>query len=127
MKSKKQPIRKSSRTTRGPQAAGLRRKAAEAAPIILDFVLNRITFYNNACGGGVCVRKDSRGYTLYLEEDDSPIARLKPRDGAADYEILYWSPFHRRWRRVGPAGESALPLDEALDFIANDPLDCFWY
>lgn len=127
VKSKKKPVRKPSRPSSEPQAAGSRRASAGEPPIVLDFVLNRISLYNEGCGGGVNVRKDSRGYTLYLEDGNTPIARLRPRKGADDYEILYWSPFCQRWRHVGQAGDVVLPLDEALDFIANDPMDCFWY
>jgi hypothetical protein len=95
--------------------------------VVLDFVLNQIALYNEICGGGVGVRKDSRGYTLYLEDGHTPIARLRPRPDSDNYEILCWSPFRQRWQQVGSPGGLFLPLDEALEFIANDPLDCFWY
>lgn len=112
-------------------ASAKRRKSAKVyseQTIILDFVLNRILLYSQACGGGVSARKDSRGYTLFLEDgSNSPIARLRPKQGGVCYEILYWSTFRRRWEQVGPPGEFSLPLDEALDFIADDPMDCFWY
>jgi hypothetical protein len=127
VKSKKKPIRKPGRSSPEPRAVKSRRASDAEPPIVLDYVLNRISLYNEDCGGGVNVRKDSRGYTLYLEDDNTPIARLRPRKGADDYEILYWSPFRQRWQQVGQPGDVVLPLDEALDFIANDPMDCFWY
>ena len=40
--------------------------------------------------------------------------------------MLYWSPDTDRWRAVGTHGGTVLALDEALDFIASDPMDCFW-
>jgi hypothetical protein len=127
VKSKKKPIRKQGRSPLAPRAARTRRSPDAEPPIVLDYVLNRISLYNESCGGGVNVRKDARGYTLYLEDGNTPIARLRPRKGAHDYEILCWSPFRQRWQQVGQPGDVVLPLDEALDFISNDPMDCFWY
>ena len=74
--------------------------------------------------GGVSVRKDARGYTLMREDDGIPVARLRPK-GQGLFEVLYWNPYHERWRAVGSFG-TVLALDQALEFIADDPLDCFW-
>jgi len=30
------------------------------------------------------------------------------------------------WQPVGMMGTTVLALDDALDFIARDPMDCFW-
>ena len=45
--------------------------------------------------------------------------------GQGLFEVLYWNPYHDRWRPVGSFG-TVLALDQALEFIADDPLDCFW-
>jgi hypothetical protein len=94
--------------------------------MILDFVQYRIEAFNREQGGGVSVRKDRNGYTLVREESGIPIARLRPREDKGQYEVLYWSPDTDRWRAVGLHGGTILSLDEALDFIASDPMECFW-
>ncbi len=127
MKSKNKRLQDPRTSSKDSRSGKSRRSAGEDQAVVLDFVLNRINLYNESCGGGVSVRKDARGYTLYLEEENTPIARLRPRKGADDYFILYWSPFRQRWQQIGEFGGVVLPLDEALDFIANDPMDCFWY
>ncbi len=99
-------------------------RATTGEPIILDFIQSRIELFNEQHGGGVSVRKDARGYTLIREDDGIPVARLRPK-GEGLFELLYWSPFHERWRPVGSFG-TVLALDESLEFIADDPLDCFW-
>lgn len=117
---------------KNPPARGLRRGGAPAAgprpasarAIILDFVQSQIEAFNDDHGGGVFVRKDSRGYTLIREDDSIPVARLRPK-GQGLFEILYWNPYHERWRPVGSFG-TILSLGQALEFIADDPLDCFW-
>ena len=86
----------------------------------------RIEAFNQEQGGGVAVRKDAHGYTLVDEASGAPIARLRPRENGDRFEVLYWSPFRDRWRQVGPFGGMILSLDDALEFIANDPMDCFW-
>lgn len=94
--------------------------------VVLDFVQSRIEAFNAEHGGGVVVRKDPRGYTLLRTDDGTPIARLRPRDAGDRFEILYWSVMSDRWRPVGPFGGMNLGLADALEFIANDPMDCFW-
>jgi len=127
MKSKDSPRHDPKRSTPKSGVRKAVRAPGGGSAIVLDFVLKRISLYNDRCGGGVNVRKDPHGYTLYLEQEKTPIARLKPQVGTDDYEIYHWSPFSQRWQRVGQPGDLILPLDEALDFIANDPMDCFWY
>jgi hypothetical protein len=100
--------------------------ATTGRAITLDFVQFRIEAFNREQGGGVNVRKDRNGYTLVREDTGVPIARLRPKDAQGKYEVLYWSAETDRWRAVGTLGGTILPLDEALDFIANDPKDCFW-
>ena len=77
-------------------------------------------------GGGVSVRKDSTGYTLVRDDTGLPIARLRPKDAKGNFEVFYWNLYSNRWRKVGDFGGTILPLDDALEFIAEDPMDCFW-
>ena len=120
MKSKNPPGR---RVQRSPGAAPGPLKGRGRA-IILDFIQSRIEAFNHEHGGGVFVRKDSRGYTLIREDDAVPVARLRPSN-QGQFEVLYWNPYHDRWRPVGAFG-TFLPLEDALEFIAEDPMDCFW-
>ena len=94
--------------------------------ITLDLVQYRIEAFNREQGGGVIVRKDRNGYTLVREESGVPVARLRLKDSRGNYEVLCWSPGTDRWRAVGLHGGTVLALDEALDFISADPMDCFW-
>ncbi len=122
MKSKnpsKQPV------SRRTASSGDRRSASGRA-ITLDFVQYRIEAFNREQGGGVAVRKDRNGYTLVRDDSGTPLARLRPKDADGKYEVLYWSADTDRWRAVGTLGGTILALDEALDFIATDPMECFW-
>ncbi len=74
----------------------------------------------------MAVRKDPHGYTLFIEDTGAPLARLRPRESGDRFEVLCWSPFRERWRPVGPFGGMVLSLLDALEFIAKDPMDCFW-
>jgi len=88
-----------------------------------DEVLSRIERFNRTKGGGVVAEYRQGGYTLRFEATGAPIARLKPTGRADRMDILYWS--HKgKWSDFGPFGGTTLPLDEALDFIARQPL--FW-
>ncbi len=116
----------SKRRAVGGAAASRGRSRTGARAMILDLVQYRIEAFNREQGGGVLVRKDRNGYTLVHEESRRPIARLRPTADEGRYEVLYWSPHTDRWRAVGLFGGTILTLDEALDFIATDPMDCFW-
>jgi hypothetical protein len=105
-------------------ASGRARGSAQA--VILDFVQHRIEAFNREQGGGASVRKDRNGYTLVREDTGVPIARLRPKDNKGSFEVFYFSPDTDRWRSAGLIGASAMSLAEALDFIASDPMDCFW-
>jgi hypothetical protein len=94
--------------------------------VIIDFVQRRIEAYNNELGGGVSVRKDKDGYTLIREDTGAPMARLRPNSRQGSFEVLCRSKHRARWRPVGEWGTSFDSVDQALDFIASDPLDCFW-
>jgi hypothetical protein len=120
MKSKIPPgrrVRQLARHAAGPTAQGGR-------AVILDFIQSRIEAFNQEHGGGVSVRKDPRGYTLIREDDAVPVARLRPAN-QGQFEVLHWNPYNDRWRPVGAFG-TCLPLEDALEFIAEDPMDCFW-
>jgi hypothetical protein len=94
--------------------------------VILDFVQSRIEAFNAEQGGGVAVRKDAHGYTLLQQDSGMPLARLRPRGTGDRFEVLYWNPFRERWLPVGLPGGMILSLVDALEFVANDPMDCFW-
>lgn len=107
-------------------AAPARDSEQTGEAIILDFVQSRIEAFNQEQGGGVSVRKDSKGYTLIREDTGTPVARLRAKDKKGHFEVLYWSPYSGRWRRVGDFGGMILSLDDALEYIAEDPMNCFW-
>jgi hypothetical protein len=120
MKSKNPPGQRLGRGRVSPP----RLSARTGEPVILDFVQSQIEAFNQEHGGGVFVRRDPRGYTLIRQDDGVPVARLRSKARAL-FEILYWNPYHERWRPVGTFGTS-LSLDDALEFIADDPMECFW-
>jgi hypothetical protein len=122
MKSKNSPNR------RAPKAAGhsSAKTGRRHTSIILDFVQSRIEAFNREQGGGVSVRKDARGYTLIREDTGMPVARLRPKESGRRFEVLRWSLDQDCWRPVGMMGTTVLSLDDALDLIARDPMDCFW-
>jgi hypothetical protein len=115
--------------TPGPKriAASSRRYPLEAdRAVVLDFVQSQIESFDLEHGGGVSVRKDAHGYTLSRIDNGMPLARLRPRESGDRFEVLYWSPFRERWQRIGAIGGVVLSLTDALEFISNDPMDCFW-
>jgi hypothetical protein len=120
----KKPIPPGASRVRSSNARGTGVDPSRA--VVLDFVQSRIEAFNSQHGGGVSVRKDGHGYTLLRIEDGSPIARLRRKGSGDRFEILYWSVMSDRWRPVGPFGGMILALSDALEFIANDPMDCFW-
>lgn len=88
----------------------------------VDAMLEHIEGFNFARGGGVIVRKVARGYT-----------RLSERTGAPHRQV----PAHRQRRQgkgalverrklgaSGPFGVATMPLDQALDYVTNEP--DFW-
>ena len=88
-----------------------------------DDLIIRIERFNDSRGGGVVVEHRRGGYTLTLEATGAPIARLKPIDQSDRMRVLYWS--HRdRWADAAPLGGIILPLNDALEFIGNEPV--FW-
>lgn len=100
---------------------------SQGRAVVIDFVQSRIEAFNDEQGGGVAVRKDAHGYTLIQIDSGLPVARLRPSESGDRFEVLYWSAFRERWRPVGPFGGMVLSLVDALEFIAKDPMDCFWH
>ncbi len=90
-----------------------------------DPLLERIEAFNEAPGGGVLIRAVSKGSSLFVKEDGSPIAWLRPTGEGDNVAVLWWS--HRdKWEHVGDFGGEIMPLDDALNFIVEDPYGCFW-
>ena len=91
-----------------------------------DEILQRIEVFNEARGGGVVIRKAARGYSLFREDNGKPIARLRTAGKGDLVEVMWWS--HRdRWEQIGDFGPIVMPLDEALEYVAKDPMGCFWH
>lgn len=88
-----------------------------------DEIAARIEAFDNANGGGVGLYEDKGACHLYLLETEAPIARLKPTGNGDEVRVGYWS-HRRRWEDVDDMGGVVLPLNEALEFIANE--GTFW-
>lgn len=89
-----------------------------------DNLLARIEAFNEEQGGGVLIRKAAKGYSLYRADNGRPIARLRPIGKGDQVEVMWWS--HReKWDQIGDLGPLVMDLEEALDYIANDPMGCF--
>jgi hypothetical protein len=101
------------------------RKAAKKSSAKPDPMLERITAFNEAEGGGVLIQKQSKGYSLFREDNGRPVARLRPAGKGDLVEVMWWS--HRdKWDQIGDFGPMVKSLDEALDYIAKDPMGIFW-
>jgi hypothetical protein len=94
--------------------------------VVLEFVGGRFESFFDKQGGGILVRKDRTGYTLVLHDSGMPVAQLRHDAQKVSFEVFYWVRSRERWQRVGEWGVSLCTLDEALDYITTDPLDCFW-
>lgn len=91
-----------------------------------DPILARIEAFNTAEGGGVLIRKQSKGYSLFRKDTGEPLARLRPIGTSDKVEVMWWS--HRdRWDQIGDFGPMTMVLDEALEYIAKDPMGIFWH
>lgn len=86
-------------------------------------IAQRIEAFDAANGGGVGYYTDKGGFHLYLLETEAPIARLKPTGKGDEVRLGYWS-HRRKWEDINDMGGVVLPLNEALEFIANE--DVFW-
>ena len=87
-----------------------------------DAMQARIEAFNQSRGGGVCVQKAGRGYSLISKRTGAPLARLKSTGEADAVQVLWWN--GQRWGASGPLGTATMPLDKALDYIASEPH--FW-
>ncbi len=83
-----------------------------------DPILLRMEAFDRENGGGVRVHRSRGGHTITLTATQPPIARLKP-EGPGDGMRLFYGSWQDRWKDVGDMGGLVLPLDEALDHIAN--------
>ncbi len=87
-----------------------------------DPLRERIETFNRTHGGGVQVQKTARGYSLVSQSNGAPLARLKPTGEGDKVQVLWWN--GQRWTASGPLGIATMPLDQALQHIASDPI--FW-
>jgi hypothetical protein len=91
-----------------------------------DEMLARIEAFNETQGGGVLIRKAAKGYSLFREDTREPVARLRPTRRGDQVEVMWWS--HRdKWDQIGDFGPMLMSLDQALDYIARDPMGFFWH
>ena len=91
-----------------------------------DDLLARIDEFSAAKGGGVIIRKAGKGYSLFREDNGHPVARLRPTGRKDQVEVMWWS--HRdKWDQIGDFGPMVMSLDKALEYVAKDPMGCFWH
>ena len=88
-----------------------------------DPILARVKAFDKEAGGGVTAFRSRGGYTLELTATDAPVARLKPEGPRGKFRVQYWL-YQDRWKDVGDMGGLVLPLDEALETIAETEI--FW-
>jgi hypothetical protein len=91
-----------------------------------DPLLTQIQAFVAGNGGGVVVRKVGGGYSLFRESSARPVARFRPTGQGDAVEVKWWS--HRdRWDDIGDFGPLVLPLGQALTYLVEDPMGCFWH
>ena len=90
-----------------------------------DEIAQRIEAFDAANGGGVGWYKDKGAYHLYLLTTEAPGARLKPVGASDEVRLGYWS-HQRKWEDIDDMGGCVLPLDQALDHIANNGVFWIW-
>jgi hypothetical protein len=91
-----------------------------------DPFLTRIEAFVEQKGGGVVIRKAAGGYSLFREATGKPVARFPPTGKGDSVEVMWWS--HRdRWDEIGDFGPMVMSLDQALKYVAEDPMGCFWH
>ena len=86
---------------------------------------DRIEAFNEAMGGGVLIVRQSKGYCLLRNDNGRPIARLRPT-GKDDLVAVMRRSYRDKWEHIGDFGPWVMPLDEALQFVARDPMGVFW-
>lgn len=73
----------------------------------------------------ILIKKISNGYSLYLADDNKPVARLKLVGMKGQVEVLWWS--HRgKWESIGDFDGIVVSLDKALVYVIEDPMGCLW-
>jgi len=83
-------------------------------------ILKRIRSCPFAHGGRVLVRFRANGYSLFARRSGEPLARLRLTGNGDEVVLLY--PSHRGgWGALGDFGASAMPLDEALQCLSDNP------
>jgi hypothetical protein len=88
-------------------------------------MLDRLVAFNEAKGGGVLIQKQSKGYSLFREDNGRPDAGLRPAGRGDLVEVMWWS--HRdQWNQIGDFGPMVMPLGKALEFVVEDPEGIFW-
>lgn len=90
-----------------------------------DPILARIQAFDEANGGGVTVYRKRAAYHLYLTATQAPIARLEPEGSGDNMRLRYWS-HQNRWKDVDDMGGLVLPLDQALNHIAENEIFWIW-
>ena len=88
-------------------------------------MMARIQAFNEAMGGGVLIVKQSKGYCLLRNDNGVPIARLRPT-GKDDLVAVMRRSYRHTWEHIGECGPMVMPLDEALKYVAKDPMGVFW-
>ncbi len=71
----------------------------------------------------MAIRKRKQSYNVYWECDDEPLARLRPTGKGDEVEVFWWD--DDRWQPPKEFG-LALPLNEALKYVTDDPDDLFF-
>src|SRR2546423_6268923 len=83
-------------------------------------ILKRIRGCPFARGGRVLVRFRANGYSLFARRSREPLARLRLTSHGDEGVLLY--PSHRGgWGALRAFGASAMPLDEALQCLSDNP------
>ena len=73
-----------------------------------------------ARGGRVLVRFRANGDSRFARRSGEPVARLRLTGNGDEVVLLY--PSHRGgWGALGDFGASAMPLDEALQCLSDNP------
>lgn len=88
-----------------------------------DQIEKTIEAFDLANGGGAGWYEDKGAYHLYLLATEAQIARLRPTGTNDAVRIAYWS-HRRKWQDIDDMGGCVLPLDQALDHIAENAI--FW-
>jgi hypothetical protein len=91
--------------------------------LMTDDIIQRIERFQFPRGAIVPERRN-RGYSLYHALSGAPVARLRLTGRNDSVEILYWSTLKERWMATGAFGRTVLPLDDALQLIAQGEI--FW-